>query len=448
MFSGIERLRVAHHLALKAQHTSVFDAAALARAWPQLAAAAQSAYQTLGSPSATDERIVERISLDALSLALAANTQTWPGKGDSDAALLQVSAAFTSATLTSAVSPIDREDQFEARRLIASSLWSTSRLVGHAARDHSFDVRHTSNGDAPSREAVADLAKDTYRRFNAIEQLSASALGGLGLREGDPGGVGAQLGRAVAGWDVEAHRALLGNRSTAVLHVLSHLEAETGNAVQNLLAQAARANIIDPVTADRLMPVIATSSTSWARLRDASAGLSFANTAVPVRFIDAARNLQGALAATSRLATDEDQPNVLRAVSNYLNSAVTISATARDLIESNELRAPARAISRLLSEHPASHSASLASPVDPIAIYRRQSLPLGTATRRILDEPTRNVFLDAHEAVNRASSLDTFYRRHHPLDSQSDSTSERHAEEFGPTPPQMTASTSRGHPTR
>ena len=79
-----EQLRVAFHLALRAQHTSEFDAAALVRAWPRLAGAAWSVHHSLASSTSNSDLLVERIALDAQYLGATVERQAWPGPGKPD----------------------------------------------------------------------------------------------------------------------------------------------------------------------------------------------------------------------------------------------------------------------------------------------------------------------------------------------------------------------------
>src|SRR4051794_1615229 len=97
MSSAIDRVRVAHHLALKAQHSSKFDAAELVRTWPGVAQAALTAQEMLALAGSDSDRLPHRVALTAESLARFANSQAWPGPGPSDMALRQVTSAFRSA---------------------------------------------------------------------------------------------------------------------------------------------------------------------------------------------------------------------------------------------------------------------------------------------------------------------------------------------------------------
>lgn len=407
MSSVIERLRATHHLALRAQHVSDLDAAALVRAWPHLALSAHDAYVRLPRAKGVDDRIAERIALDSSSLGEAAGHSVWPGGAAPDGALMQVTAGFRAAASALAIDRLLSRDSTEAKRLIISSLWTTARLVGQATRDHGYNLYFDDGLPADQRALVGQLTSDAHRRFNAIEQLAVSSLRGEPQR--DQRNPASQLRQAVATWDIEAHRALLNDRSTTVLHVLAHQEAASARVFETFINRAAAAGVLDPITQQRLQPVLADSAGSWTSLRDTAAEFSFSSTVVPMSFIDAATNLRERFQDALRLSGPDDHSAVLGVVSSHLASAVTISATARDLISEGELRAPARAIARVISEQRPQIIESLVSVQD---IRRGVSVPLPDAARQLLAGPATRAFHDADESLNRAGGLDAIQ----PLD--------------------------------
>ncbi|MFI5426551.1 hypothetical protein [Aeromicrobium sp. UC242_57] len=149
MSKAIEHLRVAHHLALKAHHSSEFDAAALMRTWPRLALAVRDVEQALGL--ADHDRVVERISADAEAIAVTLGNQLWPGPGGTDSSLTAICRALGTTAEHARSTQVDSKAQGEARRLIASIMWTTSRLVGQANRDLHFDLT-VGNPDASTAQ--------------------------------------------------------------------------------------------------------------------------------------------------------------------------------------------------------------------------------------------------------------------------------------------------------
>jgi hypothetical protein len=105
-----------------------------------------------------------------------------------------------------------------------------------------------------------------------------------------------------------------------------------------------------------------------------------------------------------------DRVGVLRAASSHLDISVEIAGATCDLIATADLRAPARAIARLLAEQASEDPPLLASPVSAVAIHRGLSLPLDARGRRLLERSAERAFADAHETVNRASGLDVLPR--------------------------------------
>jgi len=403
MSATTEQLTLAQRLAFRAQHTSAFDAAALVRAWPPLAEAALSVHQSVARKQDVD-RTIERIAWDARALTTALERPAWPAPGGHDAAVLQVTRALKQgkelATKTSA--PAD-EAQFADRQVI-STLWSSAQLVSQALSDHAFDLRSSKDSSAP-RELLA--VKDLFKRFEAVQQLASATLGTPQDNRSEPSQPVTQLRQAIAVWDVEAHRALLGDRSTAVLHVMSHLEADSVKALEHFVGKAAGSGVIDQVTAGRLSPILSDSSASWTRLRDVAADLSFSSVPPAMPFIQAGKNLQQQLRSAATAAAADDHPQILVALSGHLASSVMIAAATRELITSGELRAPAQAVARVFAEQ---YRGRQHPPVDAVAIHRRLTIPLNLDARNLLGGLADQVFVDAHEAVNRSAGLDALYR--------------------------------------
>ena len=405
MTDFIECLHIAHRLALRASQGEAIDAAATVRTWPRVAQAAHQANSILADNGGSDDRVVERIALDATSMARSHSRQPWPGSGPRDQSLLQVAAGLHSANESASSAPIDADAIHEAQRLIASSLWVTAQFVSRCARDHSYDVRFDSQLDAAQRASVAGLAKDTHHRLNAAEQLALSGMNHQPSRS--DGSVAADLRQAVATWDVQAHRALLQHRSTMVLHILARQEALTVQTYDQFVDNATRTGIIDPFTRQRLAPALNALPESWTAVGDLAAEFSFATTPVPRSFIHAAESLRGRLNDAIRLATPDDHREILDAMSGHMASSLTIAASTRDLIDDRELRGPARAIARVIAERNPEIKSAV---IDPVDVHRGVSVPLPEPARILFEPCVRQCFLDANEMVNRTAGLDALNR--------------------------------------
>ena len=405
MTGFIERLHIAHRLALRASQGEDIDAAAAVRAWPRVAQAALQANSILADSASSDDRVVERIALDAASLARSHSRQPWPGVGPRDQALLQVAAGLHAAAESAKSAPTDPDAVHEAQALIASSLWVTAQLISRAARDHSYDIRFDGTLNSAQRLSIGSLAMDTHRRLNAVEQLALSGMNHQPSRS--DGGVAADLRQAVATWDVQAHRALLQHRSTMVLHILARQEALSVLVFHQFVDNAARTGIIDPFTRQRLTPALSALPASWKAVGDLASEFSFATTPVPRSFIHAAEDLRGRFQDAMSLATPDDHRDILDAMSGHLASSFTIAASTRDLIGDRELRGPARAIARVIAERNPEIKSAL---VDPVDIHRGVSVPLPEPARVLFEPLVQQCFLDANEMVNRAAGLDSLHR--------------------------------------
>ena len=404
MAGFIERLHIAHRLALRASQGEVIDAAAAVRTWPRVAQAALQANSIL-TDNGSGDRVVERIALDATSQARSHSRQPWPGDGPRDQALLQVAAGLHSAAEATNLAPTDADTVHEAQTLIASSLWVTAQLVSRAARDHSYDIKFDGTLNSAQRVSIGSLAIATHHRLNAVEQLAMNGMNHQPSRS--VGGVAGDLRQAVATWDVQAHRALLQHRSTMVLHILARQEALSIIAFHQFVDNAATTGVIDPFTRQRLSPALNALPASWTAVGDLASEFSFATIPVPRPFIHAAKDLRGCFQDAMRLATPDDHRDILEAMSGHLASSLTIAASTRDLIGDRELRGPARAIARVIAERNPEIKSAL---VDPVDVHRGVSVPLPEPARVLFEPMVQQCFLDTNEMVNRTAGLDALYR--------------------------------------
>lgn len=391
MSRSLDRLRDAHRLALTTHGRGDHDAEALVRAWPQLATSAHAAHRKVGADT---DRLSLRLALDAQSLDSTVTQAPWPGPGTIDPDLVQISKTLRASTRDE----LDISERPEAQRLIASTLWTTSQLIARASSDRAWDLA-TAPPSGMNR-AQQRVALDTSRRFAGIEMMARSALGAPVPRSTDPIN---DLRTAVARWDIEAHRALLTHRSSAVLHVVAHQEAATSKVAEAHIRHAADAEAIDAIDAARLHPVLGSLASSRTELRNQAAGYSFASTPVPTDLIQAATDLREELHDALRRNDPEAQRTTTAALTSHFATGVTMAASTRELIADGQLRGPARAVARYLAEH---EPEAIESQVDPHDIMRGVTVPLPPAARRLLDQAAQRALADAHEALDRSAGVD------------------------------------------
>lgn len=406
MSTAIDRLRAAERGGRRLQiDANGPRAAALIRSWPRLTQAAHGAWQAIPNADPGAGLVVERIARAATKLDHPADRRPWPGPVETDGGLDQVTASLVAAARTARAENTAPRDAAECQRLILSTLWTTARAIGDATREHNFDVRYDKTLTA-ERDAICRSTVDVCRRLGVAEQLAAGRL----FRHPAPAGgesAAISLGQAIARWDIEAHRALVDLPTTASLHVVSYFQADFSDRMKPFLAAAATEGIIDPSTHDRLSPVLQAGHRAWRDVLDVASEFSFATVQVPTKLHDAGVDLHDRLVLAPPTSS-EGHREVLSALSEHLASSLGVAQLGRDLIDDRELRAPARAVARVVSEH---HPELTRAVVTAEQIRRGVTVELPDEARRILQGPMSRAVESGSEAVSRSAALDTLYRR-------------------------------------
>ena len=251
-----------------------------------------------------------------------------------------------------------------------------------------------------------DLNQVDILSIYASEQIARSFIGPQ--RTLDPGSATERLHRAIAIWDVEAHRAMLHHRSTMVLHALARMQAVTNAAFGVFVSNAVGSGHLDALAAERIAPALESLPHSWDAVGNATEDFAWATRPLPPAFINAAETLRTELDRAVDLATPTEQAAMVDAIKLHAASSMAVAASAQDLLTTRELRGPARAVARLLAEARPNQISALVSPTD---IYYGRSVPLPHEIREILKEPIDNCVLDAHELVRRTAGLEPSPRR-------------------------------------
>ena len=404
--TAIDRLRAAERAGrLLQKRATGTQAAALVLGWPAVAQNAHAVWKAMPAATRGDGRTFERIALAAASFGHAGGRQLWPADGQPDGRLAPIAKSLATAAESARAEPMTASDVVEGQRLMLSTLWAASAAIATAARDHSFDVRYDKALPDPRRQKVSELAFDASRRFGVAEQLAVGALLRPSERNVEP--AAHDLRRAVARWDIEAHRALLGHRTTATLHVVSYHQADFALRIRQFVGAAAGDGVIDRFTHERLAPVFDQCHQAWRDVLDVASEFSFANVQLPTALYDAGTDLHNKLQLMPP-QTAEGHRDVLSTVSEHLVSSLDVAQVSRDLVGEGELRAPARAIARVLAERSPDLEESMVSPLD---IHRGATVPLPAEARDVLEAPTVRAVDVAAEAVSRSAGLDARYRR-------------------------------------
>ena len=404
MSSLVEQLSEAHLAARRAKYGHPRDARALVRTWPTTAIAAHRLMVAMPASDGLQNSVVERIALDARSISVSADPLVWPGAGRVDPVLIDLATRFDKAAGSRKLTTMTPGDATQARLIVLQTLWLTARMVGESARDVNYDLRFSPQTSWEAHHAWGEVSSATAKRFNAVEQLAA---GGLDLRIGAPNTPAGALRQAVATWDVEAHRALLGDRSTGVLHVVAHQQAQSVHAFKLFVDGAAKLGVIDFVTHQRLVPVLTDSAEAWTALQGVAAEFWQARTPVPQSLFVAAVDLRTQFEQFAHAHDPGDAREILGTVSDHLASSVTVAATARDLLRDEAIAGPARAIARVVSERYPRQTETVV-PAEAIRTGRIVALP--PQARQLLEDPADRCLASADEAFSRSAGLDALRR--------------------------------------
>lgn len=372
------------------------------RAWPRVTLAAHHLSLALGATETREGRAIEQIAIDAYSMARSGLRNDWPGDGPRDQELLKVAMAIEAAAKTAGPRGSETESPGELLGRTIAVLWVASEYAGSAARDIAADLDYAL-GLSPSADAqVASRARDVARRIDASERIAGEFVGVRPIHPADS--ATERLHSAVATWDVEAHRAMVFEQSTMVLHGIARMEAMTNAAFAEFVSNATAAGFLDTLAAERMAPALESLPRSWDTVADSTADVAFGSRPLPKQFIAAAENLRDELNRAIEVASPAEQAAMVSAVKLHAATSVSIASSAQDLLADQELRGPARAVSRMIAT---AKPGLLASPVDPRAIHRGLTIPLPSEARDVLADPIANCVRDSHELVRRTASLDS-----------------------------------------
>jgi len=372
------------------------------RAWPRVTLAAHHLSLALDAAETREGRAVEQIAIDAYSMARSGFHNDWPGDGPRDQELLKVAMAIEAAAKTAGPRAGEADSTSALLGRTLAVLWIASEYAGSAARELAADLDYAREVTPSVRAQVAARARDVARRIDASERIAGEFVGVRPMHPADS--AGGRLLSAVAQWDVEAHRAMVFEQSTMVLHGIARMEAMTNAAFAEFVVNTTAAGYLDSLAAERMAPALQSLPMSWNAVGEATADLAFGPRPLPTQFIEAAENLCDELSRAVDIATPEEQASMVSAVKLHAATSTSVASSAQDLLADQELRGPARAVSRMIVT---AKPGLIASPVDPRDIHRGLTIALPPEARDILADPIANCVRDSHELVRRTASLDT-----------------------------------------
>jgi hypothetical protein len=403
------------------------DAARVLNAWPALVAAANDLWDSL--PGQHDiashperDQPITRLDSAAAAMGRSLPTATWPPATRPDRRLSQMT-----RTIGQAADLVHRygsdiplhnvttqRDLQATRARIMHSLYLTAHAVGVALQQHTKD----RYGDARNSEQPHGLNAEHYPRAKppttewirrmAVAETTASryldgrftqALAGEAVQ---PLGDEARLGRALAGWDIQAHRTLATDDWATNMLLITRTQGLIAGAAGVLLDAAQLAGHLDP--SSRLAPAIARAGQSWSNLASRWGDLTQPDARYDPNLLRAAGEVRAALRELTHNPTGLDpahaiatRPGLARGTRDVLTALETSSELAYVVAEkanTTGLRGPARALS--IRAHNDIEAGLARSPTEGDVVWIS---PADILAKRTVTVPT-----PVHEALRGASA--------------------------------------------
>lgn len=352
----------------------------------------------------------------------------WPGAGPTDERLLQVSEAFTRAAdlvrrhhrQARQMRPQVRADTDAARIRIMHTLYVLAHAVTLSVREHVRDEQAATLGVRNQRLTRAiPRGLDAIHRLAAFEHLAGGYLAGRyptashGEVVKPPDGLG-RLQEALLVWDIQAHRTMAAHPTPANLMAVSRTQgALVSEAIAVLSAGASTGHLL-PGVAQRLLPAMEASQTSWARLASRWTELLTPQTRRTDRtLVAAAAELGAALHEITRDKAARATPDVIAArvdltvaahtMALGLTAAVDLAFAIRDMAAHDQsLTGPARVLARRATAGTGARAAARSHPGTDAAVIDAGDI---LANRMILlPETVRCTLIEVANATIEAAT--------------------------------------------
>jgi hypothetical protein len=250
-------------------------------------------------------------------------------------------------------------------------------------------------------------------RFDGFEQLAGAYLFGLPATSGNPDQVGeaapaTRLEKALAAWEVQAHRTLANHPDPADLVRVARVQALITSTTSVLTEAAARKGHIDNDIMQRLALALEANQVAWSRAAKRWGELTNPASRTDPALVGAAGEVRAAIAAAAtnptgwatveQLASRLDLPDAVRTLHLSIVAALDIAYVVRDTAADHPgLTAPARIIGMRAQGRRRSRSS--------------RAIPLG---RCHLDhaQPNRGQSVDPAAGASQARTDQSRRRRH------------------------------------
>ena len=354
------------------------DAGRLLHGWPALVTAAASLWNSLpgqlpgAGPHTRDEPITRLASVaDAIDRSL--RTSRWPPATRPDQRMTQMTRTLGHARdlvrRYGADIPLQRtesdRDLEAARARIMHALYLSAHAVGVSLHQHghsryqaargtsrplALNPRHSPYAVPPTTKWIRRMAVSEAAAGRYLDGRFTQALRGEATR---PVEDDTRISRALAGWDIQAHRTLASDAWPTNMVLITRTQGLIAGATMVLLDAAQLAGHLEPT--DRLSPAIAEAGRAWSNLAsrwgdltapDARLDPDLIRTAAEVRA--AYRELTHATTTMATLDVIATRPGLERATTatlHALESASELAYVVAEKAHTPGLTGPARALS-------------------------------------------------------------------------------------------------------
>jgi hypothetical protein len=356
------------------------DADGLLRGWPDVIDAAAQLWQALpGRPEDHDlcadlDRPMTRLTTLSDGLVLARGFRRWPGNGPVDHRFHQIASTLAQAASLvhrygADVAPNEkrvRGDIQATRTRLMHAVYLSAHAVTVALHDHSRDLRVDAAREGTplpmsanrSPYLVASTA-DWAQRIGVCERTAGAYLGHRFPEQlaGDAGDAPdpTRLRRALASWDIQAHRTLAAHPTPANLVLASATHARIAD-TSALLLQAAAAAGAGPPSPATLRSAVKAAAQAWAELASRWRDLTLPQARLDPALARAAGEVraaysgltthQGSCPATpAMIATRPGFAEAVHASLEALEASTDLAYVVNEKANHPHLTGPARALS-------------------------------------------------------------------------------------------------------
>lgn len=333
------------------------DAGRLLHAWPDLVAAAASLWGSLpgqgfGAGARTRDEPITRLASLADTIERKLRHSSWPPASLPDLRIAQMSQTLDYAGdlvhRYGASIPVRRTDSFRdleaARARIIHALYLSAHAVGVALHEHGHNLYDSALGTnrpiglnqlqspyavAPTSEWIRRMAVCETAAARYLDGRLTQAIGGEARRpiEDD-----ARIARALARWDIQAHRTLASDAWPTNMVLITRTQGLIAGAAMVVLEAAQLGGHID--AADRLSPLVAEAGRAWSNLASRWGDLTLPDARLDPDLMQAAAEVR---AAFRELTHDSTTLARVDAIAARTGLEIAATATLRSLESGSEL---------------------------------------------------------------------------------------------------------------